>query len=123
MTAPNLGNATTITGSAIQVSLTNTSATSLCSNASASAHSFKIESIMVANTSSSAANITINVYSAASLGGTAFPIASTISVPPNASLIVVDKTNSFYLLENQSIGATAGTANALVVLASWEDIS
>ena len=123
MTAPNLGNATTITGSATQVSLTTTSATSLCSNASSSNHSFKIESIIVANTTSSPANITINVYSASSLGGTAFPIASTISVPPNASLIVVDKTNSFYLLENQSIGATAGTANALVVLASWEDIS
>jgi hypothetical protein len=57
------------------------------------------------------------------LGGTAFPIASTISVPANASLIITDKTTSFYLLENQSIGATAGTANYLTVTASWETIA
>jgi hypothetical protein len=63
------------------------------------------------------------VYSAAALGGTAFPIASTISVPANASLIIVDKTTTFYLLENQSIGATAGTATALVVTSSWEQLS
>ena len=47
----------------------------------------------------------------------------TIVVPADASLIVIDKTTSFYLLENQSIGATAGTANDLVVNCSWEEIS
>jgi hypothetical protein len=63
------------------------------------------------------------VYSAAALGGTAFPIASAISIPAGAALVVTDKTTTFYLLENQSIGATAGTANALVVTASWEQLS
>jgi hypothetical protein len=79
---------------------------------------------VVANTNgTAAANITINTYSAASLGGTAYPLASTISVPANATLIVTDKTTSFYLLENQSIGATAGTANYLTVTTSWEEIN
>ena len=50
-------------------------------------------------------------------------IASTINVPADASLIVTDKTTSFYLLENQSIGAIASTANDLVVNCSWEEIS
>jgi hypothetical protein len=93
------------------------------SNAASSGIAFKVNSIVVANTSASAANITINIYSAAALGGTAFPIASTISVPANASLIIVDKSTTFYLLENQSIGATAGTATALVVTSSWEQLS
>jgi hypothetical protein len=44
-------------------------------------------------------------------------------VPADASLIVVDKTTSIYLKENESIGATAGTASDLVVTCSWEDIS
>jgi hypothetical protein len=57
------------------------------------------------------------------LGGTAFAIASTISVPADATLIVTDKTTSFYLLENQSIGAIAGVANDLVVTSSWEEIN
>jgi hypothetical protein len=123
MANPNIVNVTIINGNTSGTSLTTTSATSLVSNAAASSKVYKIDSIVVANTSASAANITINVYSAAALGGTAFPIASTISVPAYASLIVTDKTTAFYLLEDKSIGATAGTATALVVTASWEEIT
>jgi hypothetical protein len=85
---------------------------------------YKINTIIVANVDgTNAADITVNKYSAAALGGTAYPIASTVSVPADASLIVVDKTTSIYLKENESIGATAGTASDLVVTCSWEDIS
>lgn len=123
MANPNIVNVTTIYGNTSTTSLTTTSATSLVSNAASSGKVYKIDSIVVANTSASAANITINVYSAAALGGTAYPIASTISVPAYASLIVTDKTTTFYLLEDKSVGATAGTSTALVVTASWEEIS
>jgi len=124
MANPNIVNVTTILGNSSQVSLSTTSATSLASNAASSGKVYKINSIVVANTNgTAAANITINNYSAAALGGTAFPVASTISVPANASLIVTDKTTSYYLLENQSIGATAGTANYLTVTTSWEEIN
>ena len=123
MANPNIINVTVINGNTSTTSLTTTSATSLVSNAASSSKVYKIDSIVVANTSASAANITINVYSAAALGGTAYPIASTISVPAYASLIVTDKTTAFYLLEDKSIGATAGTATALVVTASWEEIT
>lgn len=124
MANPNIVNVTTIYGNTSTVSLSTTSATSIASNAAASGKVYKVNSIVVANTNgTAAANITINVYSAAALGGTAFPIASTISVPANATLIVTDKTTSFYLLEDKSIGATAGTANYLTVTASWEEIN
>jgi hypothetical protein len=123
MSAPNLVNVTTVIGNTSSVSLSTTSATSMASNAASSSTVYKVESIVVANTSASAATITINVYSAAALGGTAFPIASTISVPAHAALIVTDKTTSFYLLENQSIGAVAGTSSALVVTTAWEQMS
>lgn len=124
MANPNIVNVTAIYGNSSQTSLTGTSATSLVSNAASSGKVFKINSITVANVDgTAAADITINVYSAAALGGTAFPIVSTVSVPADATLIVTDKTTTFYLLENQSIGATAGTANDLVVNASWEEIN
>ena len=124
MANPNIVNVTTILGNSSSTSLTTTAATSLVSNAAASGKVYKINSIVAANVDgTSAADITINVYSAAALGGTAFPIASTISVPADATLIITDKTTSFYLLENQSIGATAGTASDLVVTASWEEIN
>lgn len=124
MANPNIVNVAAIYGNSSQVSLTTTSATSLVSNAASSGKVFKINSITVANVDgTNAADITINIYSAAALGGTAFPLVSTISVPADATLIVTDKTTSFYLLENQSIGATAGTASDLVVNASWEEIN
>ena len=124
MANPNIVNVAAIYGNSSQTSLSTTSATSLESNAASSGKVFKINSITVANVDgTNAADITINVYSQAALGGTAFPIVSTVYVPADATLIVTDKTTSFYLLENQSIGATAGTASDLVVNCSWEEIN
>jgi hypothetical protein len=121
---PNIINVAAIYGNNSSVSLTTTSATSVVSNAASSGKVYKINMIMVANVDgTNAADITINKYSAAALGGTAFPIASTISVPADATLIILDKTTALYLLENESIGATAGTASDLVVTCSWEEIN
>jgi hypothetical protein len=123
MSNPNIINVTAIYGNTSTTSLTTTSATSLVSNAASSGKVFKIDNIVVANTTGATASITINVYSAAALGGTAYPIASAIPVPAYSTLIVTDKSTSFYLLEDKSIGATAGTASALVVTASWDEIN
>ena len=124
MANPNIAAVTTILGNSSSVSLTTTNATALCSNAASSNKVFKINTILVANIDgTNACDVTINIYSAANLGGTATAIASTISVPADSTLIVSDKTTSFYLLENQSIGAIASVANDLVVTASWEEIN
>lgn len=124
MANPNIVNVAAIYGENSSTSLTTTNATSIVSNAAASGKVYKINMIVVANVDgTSAADITISKYSQAALGGTAFPIASTISVPADASLIVVDKTTAIYLKENESIGATAGSASDLVVTCSWEEIN
>jgi hypothetical protein len=56
-------------------------------------------------------------------GGTAFPIASTVSVPADASLIVVDKTTATYLMEGTSITVTSGTASGITYSISYEIIA
>lgn len=123
MAAPNIVNVTSIIGNSLTVAV-GTSATQLASNAASSGKVFKINSILIANIDgTSAADVTVNIYSAAALGGTGLAIASTISVPADASLIVTDKTTSFYLLENQSIGAIAGTSGDLVATISFEEIT
>jgi hypothetical protein len=48
---------------------------------------------------------------------------STVSVPADASLVVIDKNTSIYLEEDRSLGATAGAANDLKVIVSYEEIS
>jgi len=123
MANPNIVNVTSIVGNSLSVAVA-TSATQLASNAASSGKVFKINSIVIANIDgTSAADITVNIYSAAALGGTAIAIASTISVPPDASLIVTDKTTMFYLLENQSIGALASASGDLVATISFEEIT
>lgn len=106
MANPNIISVSAIYGNISNVSLTTTSATSLVSNAASSGLVLKINNIVVANTSSATVNITINVYSAAALGGTAYPIASSIAIPAYSTLIVTDKSTAFYLMENMSVGAT-----------------
>jgi hypothetical protein len=124
MASPNIAAVAAIYGNTSITSLTTTSATSIVSNAASSGKVYKINSLVVANIDgTNAANITINLYSAASIGGTGLAIVSTISVPADATLIVIDKTTQIYLLEDRSIGAIAGTAGDLVVTCSWEEIN
>ena len=123
MTTLNILNVATINGKTTGVSLTTTAATSVLNNPASSSHCMKVNVLNVANTTATAANITISWYSAASLGGTAYPITSVVAVPGNATLNIIDKSSQYYLDENQSIGAVAGTANALIVTCSYEDMS
>ena len=124
MANPNIIDVTTILGKSAAVSLTTTAATAVLSNAAASGKVFKVNSLVVSNVDgTNAADITIALYSEDDIGGTATQIVSTISVPADATLVVIDKNTSLYLEEDRSIGATAGSANDLNVVVSYEDIS
>ena len=104
--------------------MTTTNATQLLTNASASGKVFKLNSIIVSNVDGgNVADVTVSVYDQAAIAGNAFPIVSTLSVPPDSSVIVVDKSTGIYVKENQSVGATAAVANDLVVVTSWEEIN
>ena len=124
MAAPNIVNVTTITGKTTYVTPGTTSATTLLSNAASSGKVYKINQIVAANVNgTSAADTTVTINSAASGGGTAYPIVSTVSVPADASLIVADKTTAIYLEEDKSIVVTSGTASAIAYTISYEEIS
>jgi len=124
MAAPNLLSPTTINGKTVTVDLSSTSATSILSNAASSGKVLKINALYVSNVDGTGnAEITINYYSAAALGGTATQIVSTVVVPADATLVVIDKDAYIYLEENTSLGATAGSASDLKVVCSYEDIS
>jgi hypothetical protein len=124
MANPNIVNVTAIYGNTSVTSLTDTLATSIVSNAASSGKIYRINSLVVANIDgTNAADITINIYPEDAIGGTGEAIASTISVPADATLIIIDKTTQIYLLEDRSIGAIAGVASDLVVTCSWEEIN
>jgi hypothetical protein len=128
MAAPNIASLTTITGKTTYFTPTGTTAVVLLPNAAASNTVLKINQIVVANIDgTNAVDATVSIYTnggvaqgSAPSGGTAFQIASTISVPADASLIVTDKTTAIYLEEGTSITVTSGTASKLTFSVSYE---
>lgn len=131
MAAPNIASLTTITGKTTYFTPSGTTAVVLLQNAASSNTVLKINQIVAANVNGSAAvNATVSIYTnggvaqgSAPSGGTAYPIASAISVPANASLIVADKTTGIYLEENTSIVVTSGTASGIAYSISYEIMS
>ena len=123
MAAPNIISATTINGKTTGANLTTTAATVVLNNAVGSGKCLKVNVLNVANYGANAANVTVGYYNAANVGGTLFQLVGNVSVPSYSTLNVIDKTSQYYLEENSSLGATAGTANILCVTCSYEDIS
>ena len=131
MANPNIVNVTAIYGNTTYLTPSGTSAVVLLNNTASSGKVYKIDQITCANVNgSTAVNATVSVYSngaqsqgSAPSGGTAYPLMSTVSVPANASVIAVDKSTSFYLMEGQSVTVTSGTASGITYVISYEDIS
>jgi len=131
MANPNIAAASSILGTTTFLTPSGTSAVVLLPNAASSGQVFKINQIVAANVNGSAAvDTTVAIYSngavaqgSAPSGGTAYPIASTVSVPADASLVVVDKTTAVYLMEDSSIVVTSGTASGITYTISYEVIS
>ena len=124
MANPNIASASTVVLNNAQLSLTATTATQLITNAASSGKVFLVDSIIVANVDgTNACDVTVTRFQAATNTGTAFPIASTITVPADASIIIVGKDNPINLTENESIYVTASAANDLVVDANWKELS
>ena len=127
MAAPNILAATTATPHTVSITPADTSRNALVAAPSTGAAQ-KINQIMVANIDGTTAyDATVEVRLAD--GTTYRAIASTISIPPDASLIVSDKTTMFYLMdtsvtgEGSTLWATSSTASKLTFTVSYETIS
>jgi len=123
MANPNIVNVATINGNT-KAAAVGTTITEICSNATSSGKIFKVNSLYISNIDgTTAADLTVNHYSQAALGGTAIAIASTISVAADSTLVVITKDSAIYLLENQSLGCLCVTSGDLQFVASWDEIS
>jgi hypothetical protein len=124
MANPNIVSVNSIFGNTTGIALTTTLTTVLLANAAASGKVFKVESIMVANVDgTNAADVTIDWNTNAGGTGTSIALAATIAVPADATLSLIDKTNSFYLMENQSIIGGASADSDLECIIAYEEIS
>ena len=128
MAAPNVVAVATITAKTNFISLANTNATEVISNAASSNKVMKINTIFVANDDgSNSATIDLIMHNADG-GSTDSPtksieIAKTVSIPPGATAVILDKNSALYLEEDHSIYATASAGDDLNVFCSYEEIS
>lgn len=119
MADPNIFNTTVISGNTAVQSV-GTSATAIVSNPAASGRVYRINSLIVANIDGvNAADITVDLFRSS----VAYAIASTITVPADASLVVISKENSIYLQEGDSLRCTASAAGDLQAVCSFENIA
>lgn len=117
MAAPNIVNVSTITGKTA-VQAIGISATAIVSNSAASGKVLKVNALYVSNVDgTAAADLTVDLYRSS----TAYRIASTISVPADATLDVLSK--AIYLEEGDDLRLTASAASDLEAVCSYEEIS
>jgi len=117
--APNLKSPTTITGKTARYAVTATLASALA-NSAASGKAFKINSVYCANVDgAAAADIDLTIYN----GTTDFYLAKTITVPADATQMLVTRDAYFYLEEGDSLRAKASVAGDLEIVIGYEEIS
>ena len=123
MANPNIISATSILGKIAYDTDIATTASAIVNNAASSGKIFKINSLIIANIDgANAADITVTVRNAA--GSTTYStLANTISVPADATLVVISKDTSVYLMEDMSLYIAASAAGDLSATCSYEEIS
>ena len=118
MANPNLVAVTSIYGKSIQGALTTTVTTDLLT--CAADELLKINTIIIANIDgTNAATVTMGIIKS---GGSVVLFASTISVPADATLVLIDKNSSFYLQEGDLIEGGAGADSDLTYTISYEEL-
>jgi ABC-type nitrate/sulfonate/bicarbonate transport system substrate-binding protein len=118
MAAPNLLNLGTITGKTAKTVLT-TSDVEILENAASSNTVLKINTITLANIDG-ASTPTANVAITDEDGNSPIYIVKTITVPPDSTIIVIDKNTPIYLEEDMSIYAKASIGSDVDIIISYE---
>ena len=119
MAAPNIVEVANILGSTDVQSVT-TTASAITTNSAASGKVYKINSLVVSNIDgTNAADISVDLFRSS----TAYYIARTITVPADATLVVISKDMGIYLEEGDSIRCQASANGDLQALCSYEEIN
>lgn len=119
MAAPNIVNVTSIFGKTATLAVT-TSASAVVSNAAASNKVLKVGTLYVANIDGvNNCDVTVDVFD----GTTAWRVANTITVPADASLLLIGKDGPIYLEEGWSLRLTASANSDLEAVCSYEEIA
>ena len=121
MANPNIVGVTTINGNTTSVAAS-VASKSLINNKASSGKIMKVNTLLATNNATADVDVTVVLYPEDDLGGFPTFIARTISVPQNSTLIVIDKSSSFYLLEDKTLAGNS-SAVGITFTTSFDEIS
>jgi|TARA_R110000787_G_scaffold99254_1_gene203787 hypothetical protein len=130
MAAPNIVNVATITGKIFYDALADTNLTSLVLNPASSGKVFKINMLSASNVDgTNAASVDVSYHPStttavgSTVSSTGYHLAKTITVPADATLVVISKDTSIYMEESSVLAVKASAANDIDFVVSYEEIS
>jgi hypothetical protein len=119
MAQPNIVNVGTIRGNTALMNVTTVS-TNVVVNSVSSNKVYKVNTLLISNIDgTNSADISAEFWRA----GIFYDIASTITVPADATLVLISKDTSIYLEEGDYIRLQASANNDLNAILSYEEIS
>jgi len=119
MAAPNIVNVTSIYGKTVGANLNTTVTTDILTCPADKV--LKINSIIVANVDgTNSADVTVYFYDSSAT--TRYQLANTITVPADATLVVVGKDSPIYLEESDQIEGGASADGDLTMIVSYEEL-
>ena len=119
MSAPNIVNVVTITGTTAVQSVT-TSATAIVTNSSGSNSVYKLDTLILSNINGSAsATVQIGLVRSS----TTYYLAYNVTVPAGSTFVPIDKSVSVYLQEGDSLTLLASANSYIQAICSYEAIS
>jgi hypothetical protein len=122
MANPNIVNVTQIFGSTDYLVPSTISATNWTALTPPTDAVNKINLVSASNTSADVILVSLFIHDAVSGGGTAYPVAFEIFLPPFSSVSLIDKTASMYVGEAQSITVQTNSPDDATFVASYETI-
>lgn len=122
MAAPNIANSSpTMTGKTSGIDLT-TTGVDILENAAASGKVFRVNTLIVSNIDgTNACDVTVSFVDAT--GPATRKLTNTVTVPADASLIVISKDTAIYLEEGDKITGTSSANSDLTATISYEELS
>jgi hypothetical protein len=125
MAAPNIVGPSNITAKTASLrNVTGATGTVLLSNAASSGKAFQVTSLYVANVDgTNACDVSLLLHDEDDGGGTGTAFISTVSVPADATLLVVTKETPLWMEEDTSIVVNPSASGDLEFVCSYLEIS
>lgn len=125
MANPDIKNPTSIYGKTTYITPSGTAAENLLTNSSGSNKILKTTTLIACNIDGdNNADCSVTLYDSATAGsGTAYPIISTVTIPFDSTVALLDKNSPIWIEENHRLDVNIGVASGINFILSYEELN